>query len=83
MFTPGKRVYPNEKGDLFLGEGDYGKDKRGMWLARAPGTHTGDLSRHTVVEHEDGTITVSPSILIKSYDCEWHGYLEKGMWRSV
>lgn len=46
----------------------------------------GCLSGHKVVEHEDGTITVSPSILI-SYsggegDFSWHGFLERGIWRE-
>jgi hypothetical protein len=39
-----------------------------------------------VVEHEDGTITVSPSILVStSRDGKplevWHGFLERGVWR--
>lgn len=36
---------------------------------------------HKVTEHEDGTITASPSI----YDAPegWHGYLERGIWREV
>lgn len=78
----GKRVYPNEAGDLLLAEGEYGKTKAGAWMARPFGNHTGDLSRHEVEEHEDGTITVSPSILIEG-EHRWHGYLEKGVWREV
>ncbi len=37
--------------------------------------------QHAITEHEDGTITVSPSI----YDAPdgWHGYLERGVWREV
>lgn len=44
----------------------------------------GTLVAHTVVEHEDGTITVSPSILVHpAYDAPgWHGYLERGVWRE-
>jgi hypothetical protein len=39
---------------------------------------------HTIVEHEDGTITVSPSILVTgSHGKQWHGYLERGVWREV
>ena len=77
----GKRVYPDKDGSLLLAEGDYGKTDAGGWMARPPGNHTGDLSQHDVTEHEDGTITVSPSILITG-EHTWHGYLEKGVWRE-
>lgn len=69
--------------------GDYGKDPRdGIWYCRPPGTNSliGNLKNHTVTEHEDGTITVSPSILISwpgiQAESKWHGYLEKGVWRE-
>lgn len=42
--------------------------------------------KHTVTEHNDGTITVSPSIRrFATHDAprEWHGYLERGVWRTV
>lgn len=82
------RVYPDDKGRLNLAEGDYGKDPRnGIWYARPHGDHLGSLKNHEVTEHEDGTITVSPSILITGYDGDsqvtWHGYLERGQWRRV
>lgn len=85
----GRRVYPREDGHLYLAEGDYGFDKEySVWMCRAPGTHGGNLSNHQVTEHEDGTITVSPSILIHDFDKDgnpvtWHGYLEHGIWRQV
>lgn len=58
---------------------------RGAWYACCPGPHdlTANLSAHKVAEHEDGTITVSPSILCGNGKVEWHGYLERGIWRSV
>lgn len=63
--------------------GDFGVD-RGDWTCRAPNGFGGLLRRHEVVEHEDGTITVSPSILIhRPSDGEWHGFLERGVWREV
>ncbi len=78
------RVYVNEVGDLLLNEGDYGRDSRGVWYARPPGQHTGCLSAHEVEEHEDGTISVTPSILISGPpDPPWHGYLVKGEWKEV
>lgn len=71
----------------FLKSGQYGKHRRGTWYCippnRDPFGFVGNLSRHDIVEHEDGTITVSPSILITVNNVgEWHGYLEKGMWRE-
>jgi hypothetical protein len=51
-------------------------------MARPPGNHMGDLSEHEVTEHEDGTITVSPSILINDGRDEWHGFIERGVWRE-
>jgi Family of unknown function (DUF6527) len=70
----------DENGHLRLAEGDYGKDSRGIWQARPPGMHAGSLRNHEVEEHEDGTITVSPSILIDQGDKKWHGFLKKGEW---
>ena len=76
-----------------LGPGEYGKDTSGLWYCCAP-RDTGDRftdflgclgdgqSHHKVVEHEDGTITVSPSILITRHDGSWHGFLERGVWRE-
>jgi hypothetical protein len=68
--------------DTDFGEGDYGRLST-TWFACAPGGHLGNLSKHTVIEHEDGTITVSPSIRISAGGVElWHGWLERGVWRS-
>ena len=76
----GVRIYPKEDGTISFKEGEYGKDNRGVWRARPPGGHLGDLSGHEVEEHEDGTITVSPSILIDDGRTQWHGYLRRGLW---
>lgn len=76
----GKRVYPNAEGNLIFAPGDYGKDNDGLWWCRPPRGGSGVLSDHEVVEHEDGTITVSPSILMPDV---WHGYLEHGNWREA
>lgn len=76
-----------------LEAGEYSKwDKTGFWYAvpPVPGTNlTANLSAHEVVEHEDGTITVSPSIEITMPDPDggkpieyWHGYLERGIWKE-
>lgn len=66
-------------GGYFKGQSD-GED---VWFCRTPNGHLGTLSRHTVVEHEDSTITVSPSILVSDGTGElWHGFLENGIWRE-
>jgi hypothetical protein len=84
----GRRLPATER--VFVA-GDYQKrdDGRG-WNIRPPRGHIGWLStepgHHTVVEHEDGTITVSPSILhaVPHLPEEsWHGYLERGVWREA
>lgn len=79
----GKRKQPNENGGLSLAEGEYGKGSDGIWYARPPGNHMGNLSNHTVEEHEDGTITVSPSILIDDGRNQWHGHLVRGVWTAA
>ncbi len=68
-----------------LAEGDYGIHPRdGQWYARPPGMHTGSLQNHAVEEHEDGTITVSPSIRIADgRGKSWYGYLRRGVWVAV
>jgi len=49
------------------------------WQIRVPNGDHGSLDPrvHTVVEHPDGTITVSPSIVTPN----WHGFLQAGVWR--
>jgi hypothetical protein len=80
----GVRKYPDREGRLSLAEGEYGKSYErggeGIWFARPPGSHMGDLRNHTVVEHEDRTISVTPSILIDDGRTKWHGYLTNGVW---
>jgi hypothetical protein len=79
----GKRIYPDNVVNSFL-PGEYGKIGD-TWFACTPDGRLGDLSNHEVTEHEDGTITVSPSILVSAGGKlgEWHGYLEHGVWREV
>lgn len=94
----GIRVMPNDKGWLDPREIDkparYGRataaaaqgKRPGFWQVTAPDGLVGaiDPSIHTVVEHEDGTITVTPSIdFSKRRPGAWHGWLTKGVFRSV
>lgn len=88
--TVGKRQDIDENHPVLEEAGEYGKSNiDGQWYCRCPQSNgffagMGNLSNHTVIEHEDGTITVSPSILVTGHhDKQWHGYLEKGIWREV
>lgn len=63
--------------------GDYGKQTwfgngRQWWICDPFGA-PGSLRSHTVTEHDDGTITVEPSILDPD-DGGFHGFLRKGVW---
>jgi hypothetical protein len=92
----GKRVEWGETGPSNPGE--YAKHPTAGWHCVTPNGHGANLSAHQVAEHEDGTITMSPSILVRevtapgvgfvpyreaSYTGElWHGFLERGVWRQ-
>lgn len=66
-------------------EGSYWKQD-GVWYCVTPTGAFGNLKGHSVTEHENGTITVHPSILITAtYDGRsreiYHGWLQAGEWR--
>ena len=64
--------------------GEYSKFPHGEFMVMLPNGITGCIRTHKIEEHEDGTITVSPSILFEKDNIQpgWHGYLEKGIWRE-
>ena len=81
----GKRVDWND--GRILEAGEYAKSPSGVWYCCTPNGHMGNLGGHTVTEHENGTISASPSILVSVTNNGkriplWHGYLEKGIWRE-
>ena len=83
--TPGRRVECGPGGWYKLEPGDYVKVAEGHFMSRVPEPcfHTGSLKGHQVIEHEDGTITASPSIGHTEPNVGyWHGYLERGIWRE-
>lgn len=84
MIQGTRRDLPEDEYDLEPGE--YGKSPDG-WFCCPPadGYGTGGINKHTIVEHEDGTITVTPSILFYDRDGNpgWHGYLTRGVWEEV
>lgn len=65
-----------------LQPGDYGLSLSGTWYGVPPGRPDliANLTRHHVEEHDDGTITVEPSILVDRDGERWHGYLKRGAW---
>lgn len=84
----GRRVYGKEPHEFE--PGDYGRWERddNNWYAETPNGHGANLSSHHVVEHEDGTITVSPSIAVSTTsggipEQVYHGFLERGVWRNA
>lgn len=77
----GRRTADNTEPHTFQ-PGDYGL-WRSQWWAQTPTKVACNLAGHSVTEHEDGTITVSPSILASNHTLgTWHGYLEQGNWRT-
>lgn len=89
----GTRIWPNEHGWLEPGEmckpATYGRataleaqgKRAGWWEVTAPDGSTGVLNPelHRVEEHEDGTITVHPSLdFSRRKPGGWHGWLKCG-----
>lgn len=98
QITQGQRSMPDADGWLDPAEinkpARYGRamnervagKRTGWWEVTAPDGSCGllDPSIHTVVEHEDGTITVSPSLdFSKRRPGAWHGWLRRGVFESV
>ena len=66
----------------------YGKHEgTNVWWIYLPGCGRGNLRNHKIEEHEDGTITVSPSIRMTGHKdgkpMERHGFLVRGRWHEV
>lgn len=64
-----------EPGDYWFvswGEG------RQLWFMDPLGDY-GRVTKHTVTEHEDGTVSVEPSIAPNDATT-YHGYLRRGVW---
>jgi hypothetical protein len=40
------------------------------------------VEKSSIIEHEDGTISVTPSILVTNHLGSWHGYLTQGIWKE-
>lgn len=103
--TPGRRRDWDSTRPWELESGDYMYNCREdgtigvwVWTPDKPGHGPCELSTWSPVVHEDGTLTLSPSILAHAVTLgplndhtpgepftvpEWHGYLERGIWREV
>ena len=79
--TPGRRVEHGKPHEFE--PGDYGTCED-HWYCMTPNGHLGRLAGHQVTSHDDGTITVSPSILISTTGNVqlWHGFLKRGVWEE-
>lgn len=86
----GTRLYAEPEEEDFLYRvsttpGAYGVSSSGQtWYCTTPNGLFGNLGAHQVTEHEDGTITVSPSILVTAGrgGQSYHGFLIRGIWNE-
>jgi hypothetical protein len=78
-----KELYAGEPGVYCLVT-NIDTDSKVLWI-KDPAGHVGRVSKHTITEHEDGTISVEPSILATTADHghDWHGYLRRGVWSEA
>ena len=89
--TQGRRL-PDHPEDIALDgttlePGQYLWDpwRRRWWLC-TPNGHLAAIMPGvwTIVQHEDGTITVTPSIKVSNADgVLWHGFLKRGVWEEM
>lgn len=58
----------------------------GEWWIYLPCCGAGRLPNHTIEEHDDRTISVTPSILLTGHKdgerTQRHGYLTRGVWNE-
>ncbi len=85
MSKQGKRI----KGHSELDESSvcYWRLDDGAWMLWLPDERIehfhgllGRLKNHTVEEHEDWSITVTPSVLVSNRNVTKHGFLTHGVW---
>lgn len=80
MSEQAKRITDYDSGETVI---TYWKDTD-RWFINFPDTDLlGNLSNHKVEEHEDGTISVTPSIKVwNGRGAERHGFLTRGVWNE-
>lgn len=76
-------LIPQSGGFQSLNPGEYGIWKDDTWFGCTPNDEMCWLKSHQVTKNSDGTITVTPSILVSNSKCKlWHGYLTNGVWTT-
>lgn len=85
--SPDGIIPPLEPGDYVKVRTNYDwsdlKSGTWIWIVKSPTGVTCYLNdKHTFTEHEDGTLSVSPSIQMYGENMvpAWHGYLVNGVW---
>jgi hypothetical protein len=59
------------------------RDRMNRWQVCSPTGDQGAIETHTVTEHEDGTVTMRPSLdWSQRRPGGWHGWLTAGEWTS-
>lgn len=85
----GIRLIPSPDEENFLFRiartpGAYGSPDGKEWFCTTPNGLFGSLHDYKIVQHEDSTISVIPSIVIsQNHDLRgpvWHGFLTRGIW---
>lgn len=76
------RRRPDDTKPWDLEAGDYMLQDGYVWVCLPSGSGPARLKGWDHTVHEDGTITVTPSILDVGHPDGWHGFLERGVWRS-
>lgn len=82
----GRRV-PDEIPPWKLEAGDYNvrrdaqTGERVAWVKLPDGAGPARLKGWDLEEHEDGTISVTPSIQDVGHENGWHGWLTRGIWK--
>jgi hypothetical protein len=83
---------PDETPHTELRPGDYCRTGGTAWGFRTPNgiyfaIDTADPRCHALAEHEDGSVTLSPSVACSPGSCGvaegYHGHIERGVWRDA
>jgi hypothetical protein len=82
MTEPAKQI--DDLGQLDEMSICYWKVQANGWYIYLPGCGITRLTNHQIEEHEDGTISVTPSIVMRCHiNQQRHGDLTHGEWREL
>ncbi len=79
----GTKPWELEAGDYCFRQDE--SEGRLLWVVCPNGNGPARLEGWDVTEHDDGTVTVAPSILAHKGGVheEWHGWLRLGVWSEA